>query len=137
MLIKKFPNLRLTLDLSHWNVVCERLVPLDFLEPCWDRVDHIHARVGTHEFPQLSNPTEDKQFLYYHEDAWKKVWKAQEKNRAVSTLTPEYGPSEDYYMPYQLIMLNNIQVKKPLEDVNQIILLEAKRLAAQYESFFG
>ena len=57
-MLRKFPNLKYTLDVSHWMVVHERLLtesdPL--LQEIFPSVDHIHARVGFAEGPQVPNP---------------------------------------------------------------------------------
>jgi hypothetical protein len=102
-IIEKFKDLRITLDISHWNVVSERLIPIDILKPVLDRVDHIHARIGTHESPQVGYPRAEyaKIFREYHELVWKTVWQiGMAKAKTQFTVTPEYGPVQDFYMPH-------------------------------------
>lgn len=47
-LIRQLPELRFTADISHWVLVCERLLdqPADDLSPFLERVHHVQARVG-------------------------------------------------------------------------------------------
>jgi len=107
-ILRKFPNLRLTLDVSHWAIVTERLeeggwfgtVPGSPEEQNnWteilSRVNHIHARIGSQQSPQLSAPTFHQRKIYY--DLWKKCWTLGIENRAGKhpiffSATPEYGP---------------------------------------------
>lgn len=97
------PNLRLTLDFSHWVVAAERLVGyhsamerqlLGFLA---QRVDHIHARVGSPQSPQIAGPREaesdDTQCREVHHALWQQCWQAQiDRGRRWVSATPEYGP---------------------------------------------
>jgi sugar phosphate isomerase/epimerase len=101
-LLEQFPEMRLTLDLSHWVVVCERL-PLDQLETIQlaaSRAVHVHARVGFEQGPQVSDPRapEFATHLAVHESWWEMVWQAQAaRGEGRSSLTPEFGPTP--YLP--------------------------------------
>ena len=128
-MIEKFKDLRITLDISHWNVVSERLIPLELLDPLFSRVDHIHARIGTHEAPQVGNPRSEsiKGFTEYHEQVWKAVWTS--GNRKVYTVTPEYGPAIDFYMPQIIQSRQDGSEEKYVEvELNKLILDEEKKL---------
>jgi sugar phosphate isomerase/epimerase len=101
-LLEAVPGLRLTADLSHWCVVAERLMTPD-LEPVQvmaDRVDHIHARVGHAQGPQVSHPfaPEHAEALAAHRACWQ-VFSARALGRGAPppSFTPEFGP--DGYMP--------------------------------------
>lgn len=101
-LLEAVPGLRLTADLSHWCVVAERLMTPD-LEPVQamaDRVDHIHARVGHAQGPQVSHPfaPEHAEALAAHRACWE-LFSARALRRGASppSFTPEFGP--DGYMP--------------------------------------
>lgn len=139
-LLKQFPTLRLTLDISHWNVVSERLIDPKILSPIFDRVDHIHARVGSHESPQVDDTRERdgnyQKFTLYHENIWKQVWKAQrEAGRQVSTLTPEYGPAEDGYMPSMLrISSEGKKERVPLGKLDELIVSEYHELQKTFDA---
>lgn len=96
-LLEAFPQMRLTLDLSHWVVVCERLI--DDLSPILAKAatacSHIHARVGYEQGPQVPNPQAPEYLphLEAHERWWRMVWQTQQaQGHPVSTLTPEFGP---------------------------------------------
>ena len=93
-MLRKFPNLKYTLDISHWMVVHERLLtesdPL--LQEIFLSVDHIHARVGFAEGPQVPNPAapEWKNEVKAHLDIWEKIIRSQ--TGKVFTVTTEFGP---------------------------------------------
>ena len=93
-MLRKFPNLKYTLDISHWMVVHERLLtesdPL--LQEIFPSVDHIHARVGFAEGPQVPNPAapEWKNEVKAHLDIWEKIIRSQ--TGKVFTVTTEFGP---------------------------------------------
>ena len=93
-MLRKFPNLKYTLDVSHWMVVHERLLtesdPL--LQEIFPSVDHIHARVGFAEGPQVPNPAapEWKNEVKAHLDIWEKIIRSQTDK--VFTVTTEFGP---------------------------------------------
>jgi len=107
-ILRKFPNLKLTLDMSHWAIVTERLqeggwfgtIPGSSEEQNnWveilSRVKHIHARIGSQQSPQLSAPTLQQRNIYYN--VWKKCWALglenhTKNNPKIFSVTPEYGP---------------------------------------------
>ncbi|CAF1290447.1 unnamed protein product [Adineta ricciae] len=95
-LIKRFPNLRITADYSHFVLVCERLLNHATDDERFrlfaSRVDHLHARVGTAEHPQISNPRESPIECEQMQRWWEMIWDAQ-KDREWITLVPEYGPA--------------------------------------------
>lgn len=95
-LIRQLPALRFTSDISHWVVVCERLLddPADDLTPFVERVHHIQARVGYDQGPQVPHPgaPEYASALAFHQRHWEAVWHAQQaRGYTHSTLTPEFG----------------------------------------------
>jgi hypothetical protein len=95
--IAQLPQLRFTADISHWVVVCERLLddPADDLASFIERVHHVQARVGYAQGPQVPHPAapEYAAELAFHQGVWERVWAAQRaRGMAVSTLTPEFGP---------------------------------------------
>ncbi len=95
--IAQLPQLRFTADISHWVVVCERLLndPVDDLTPFIERVHHIQARVGYAQGPQVPHPAapEYAEELAFHQGIWERIWASQHaRGFAVTTLTPEFGP---------------------------------------------
>lgn len=100
-IVRQLPQLRYTADISHWVVVCERLLddPLDDLSSFIDRVHHVQARVGYAQGPQVPHPAapEYAPELAFHQRVWESIWAAQRaQGTATSTLTPEFGA--DGYM---------------------------------------
>jgi sugar phosphate isomerase/epimerase len=100
--LETLPGLRLTADLSHWCVVAERLMEpeLEPIRTMAPRVDHIHARVGHAQGPQVSHPfaPEHAEALEAHRRCWE-LFVAAQRYRGVRrlTFTPEFGP--DGYLP--------------------------------------
>jgi hypothetical protein len=65
-----------------------------------DRVDHIHARVGWAQGPQVSHPfaPEHRQALEAHAACWALfATRARQRGHGPLTFTPEFGP--DGYLP--------------------------------------
>ncbi|AZQ60418.1 sugar phosphate isomerase/epimerase [Maribacter sp. MJ134] len=99
--MKSIPELKLTLDISHWMVVHESLLlnKDEELEEVLQRTHHIHARVGHAESPQVNDPEapEWKKAVDRHMDIWEKVIRLKWKTQDVFTITTEFGPA--HYMP--------------------------------------
>jgi len=99
--IEKIPSLRLTLDISHWCNVHESY--LDDQEEtvalALNRTDHIHARVGHPEGPQVSDPRapEWNTAMQKHFAWWDKVVETKKKQGKRMTFLTEFGPPD--YMP--------------------------------------
>jgi sugar phosphate isomerase/epimerase len=96
------PGLRLAVDFSHWCAVSESLLEdqPEAVALAISRADHIHARVGYPEGPQISDPRapEWKPALDAHLGWWDRIIQAhKEKGTPVLTITPEFGPAP--YMP--------------------------------------
>jgi hypothetical protein len=98
-MLEDFPGLKLTLDISHWMVVHERLISQEdpFLQRILPAVQHIHARVGFAEGPQINNPAapEWADALGVHLDIWEKI--IRDSKEGVLTITTEFGPPP--YLP--------------------------------------
>lgn len=118
-LIRQMPDLQFTTDISHWVLVCERLLnsPEDDLSPFLERVHHIQARVGYDQGPQVPHPAapEYAEALAFHQRVWEQVWRYhQEKGYERTTLTTEFG-ADGYlhHLPFtnvpvaDLVSLNN------------------------------
>jgi len=95
--LKDLPELRLGLDISHWCNVAESWLDdqPEALELALSRTDHIHARVGFPEGPQIPNPRapEWSEALERHRDWWCEVInKRTNEGRKEFTITPEFGP---------------------------------------------
>ena len=99
--IKAIPDLKLTLDISHWMVVHESLLENQDTElsEVLNRSHHIHARVGHAEGPQVNDPEapEWKKAVDRHLDIWEKLIREKWQTQDVFTITTEFGPAN--YMP--------------------------------------
>jgi len=99
--IEKIPELRLTLDISHWTNVHESLLQdqQQSVEMALERVDHIHARIGHPEGPQVNDPRapEWDAALKQHFAWWDKIVERKKKNGERMTFLTEFGPPD--YMP--------------------------------------
>ncbi|WP_316816280.1 sugar phosphate isomerase/epimerase [Pedobacter nyackensis] len=124
------PDLRLTLDISHWCNVHESLLAdqketVDFL---LNRVDHIHSRIGHAEGPQVNDPRapEWEQVVKAHLAWWDKVVERKKQNGQRMTILTEFGPA-DYMptMPY---------TRKPLADQWAINVYMMNLLRKRYQS---
>jgi len=89
------PNLRITLDASHWVCVAESFLSdqKEAMELAILRTDHIHARVGYLEGPQVTDPAapECLEALNAHLQWWDSVVEGKKKDE-VLTISPEFGP---------------------------------------------
>ncbi len=99
--IIKNPELRLTADFSHWCNVSESLLEGqdDTVNLALSRTDHIHARIGYAQGPQVNDPRapEWDQAVKKHLAWWDKVVEMKKKNGTGITFLTEFGPVD--YMP--------------------------------------
>ena len=108
----KIDDINLTLDISHWMVVHESLLNNrnELLDQIIKKTNHIHARVGFEEGPQVNDPNapEWKKILDRHLDIWESVIHKIWDEKKVVTITTEFGPPN--YMPTEPLTL------KPMSD---------------------
>jgi len=99
--IEAVPGLRLTFDVSHWCNVSESLLADQpaTLALALERVDHIHARIGHPEGPQVNDPRapEWENAVAAHFAWWDKVVETKRQKGEVMTILTEFGPPD--YMP--------------------------------------
>jgi hypothetical protein len=105
VIMKNFPSVKYTADLSHWNVVNSRLCNEE-TDPNWKEIINslnkktilIHARVSSTEQIQVADPfsEENKDNREYYENIWKNIVK--ESDAKVIHVDPEYGPA-----PYAIL----------------------------------
>lgn len=123
--LQNIPELRLGLDISHWCNVAETYLDDQpkALNLALSRTDHIHARVGFPEGPQIPDPRvpEWKEALDKHVDWWKRVIEQRQKDGWTEfTVSPEFGP-----YPYMTILPSS---KKPIADQWEMNLFMMKHL---------
>lgn len=92
------PDLRLTLDVSHWVSVAESYLADQSaaLDLALTRADHLHARVGYPQGPQVPDPRapEWQPALHTHLAWWDRLvaHKRTAGPDALLTISPEFGP---------------------------------------------
>jgi sugar phosphate isomerase/epimerase len=126
-LIRQLPELRFTMDISHWVLVCERLLnqPEDDLSEFLKRVYHIQARVGYDQGAQVPHPAapEYQHALRFHQSVWESVWQQHLKQgRTSTTMTTEFGP--DGYLHH--LPFTNVPVAD-LWSLNDWIAIEEQK----------
>lgn len=99
--IEKNPDLKLTLDISHWCNVHESLLEdqTETVDLALSRVEHIHARIGHQEGPQVNDPRapEWEKTVKTHLSWWDKVMERKVKEGKTMTFLTEFGPPN--YLP--------------------------------------
>jgi sugar phosphate isomerase/epimerase len=109
---EKHPELRITLDISHWCNVSESLLQdqPETVQTALQRTDHVHARIGHAEGPQVNDPRapEWADAVKAHLAWWDEIAKTKKAQGKPLTILTEFGPP-DYMptMPY---------TRKPLAD---------------------
>ena len=128
------PDMQLTVDFSHWCVVCERLMDteLDVIEAIAPQVRHIHARVGYDQGPQVPHPAapEYAEALQSHQRWWAIVWRAmQARGFEVTTMTPEFGPDGYlHHLPFS---------QEPVADLDELNLWMAETERTHFAQFMA
>ena len=98
---EKIPGLRITLDASHWCNVSESLLKDQqaTMDLALARVDHVHARIGHAQGPQVNDPRapEWEGAVEAHFAWWDKVVALKKERGETLTMLTEFGPPN--YMP--------------------------------------
>jgi len=99
--IDRLPGLKLTLDISHWCNVHESLLSDQpgNVAAALERAEHIHARIGHAESPQVSDPRapEWDAAVKAHLAWWDVIVARKKKAGEPLTILTEFGPAD--YMP--------------------------------------
>lgn len=99
--IEALPELRLTLDISHWCTVHESLLQdqPEAVSLAIGRTDHVHARVGHRQGPQVTDPgaPEWGAEVAAHFAWWDRVVEQKISEGGRLTVLTEFGPPG--YMP--------------------------------------
>lgn len=111
------PEMKITADLSHWVCVTESYLEncVDILDEAIKRADHIHARVGYPEGPQVTDPRAEEwqQATRIFLKWWSRIIeRKKEAGDTILTITPEFGPP-----PYMVTLPSN---GKPVSDQFEI-----------------
>lgn len=133
-IVEQLVHIKLTVDFSHWCVVCERLMDteLDVINGIANNVHHIHARVGYDQGPQVPDPRapEYDYALRAHQRWWQIIWHSQlDRGYNYSTMTPEFGPDGYLHLlPYtqqpvaDLWTLNQWMAAEEIRHFNEFLL---------------
>ncbi len=128
--IEKNPELRITFDVSHWCNVSETLLhdQQETIDLTLERTDHIHARIGHPEGPQVNDPRapEWEGAVKAHVAWWDKVVERKKQNGERLTILTEFGPPD--YMP------TVPYTRKPLSDQWEVNVYTMQMLRKRYQS---
>jgi sugar phosphate isomerase/epimerase len=102
--LKKFPEIELVGDFSHFCTVSESMLEdqEEILNNIIPHVRHVHARVGFEQAPQVNNPAAPEWHHYLEKFMgwWQQIAESNKiSKRNVLTFTPEFGPVP--YMPVE------------------------------------
>ncbi|MEJ1238344.1 sugar phosphate isomerase/epimerase [Chryseolinea sp. T2] len=126
--IESYPDIRLTLDISHWCNVHESLLADQdpTVSLALEKTGHIHARVGHQEGPQVNDPRapEWKAAVDAHFAWWDKVVQRKKSNGETMTFLTEFGPLD--YMP------SLPYTRQPLANQDEINVFMLKTLRSRY-----
>jgi sugar phosphate isomerase/epimerase len=99
--MEAIPELRVTFDVSHWCNVHESLLEdqQETVNMTLQRVDHVHARIGHAEGPQVNDPRapEWDHAVKAHFNWWDNIVELKKQKGEVLTILTEFGPPD--YMP--------------------------------------
>lgn len=99
--MEKIPGLQLTFDVSHWCNVHESMLEDQeaTMRLAISRSEHIHARIGHPEGPQVNDPRapEWEAVVKQHFAWWDKIVDRKKKEGKLMTILTEFGPAD--YMP--------------------------------------
>jgi hypothetical protein len=100
--LRKFPELELVGDFSHFCTVSESMLQgqEDLIQQIIPHVAHLHARIGHEQGPQVSDPfaPEWQNHVAKFERWWQQIIQYQKaKGCKHFSITPEFGPAP--YMP--------------------------------------
>ena len=99
--METIPGLRITFDVSHWCNVSETLLQdqPETVDMTLQRTDHVHARIGHPEGPQVNDPRapEWSDAVNAHFAWWDKIVEHKKQQGETLTMLTEFGPPD--YMP--------------------------------------
>ncbi|MFS0895108.1 sugar phosphate isomerase/epimerase family protein [Microbacterium sp. 179-I 3D3 NHS] len=128
-LLHRHPDLRITLDLSHWVVVAESLLhdQQAAVDLAVERADHVHARFGHAQSPQIDDPESARwaAALDRHLECWDRVVERLQDLGRRPTFLAEFGPV-DYATP-------DPRTGRPLGDPTEMNRWMMRLLRDRYE----
>ena len=131
-ILTALPELRITADFSHFTAVAENNLKLppysDMMDLAIERADHIHARVGTAQAPQIADPRTENglRWTRFYERWWDRIIEARlREDRPFLTINPEFGPP-----PYQPV---DPATDQPLADIWDVCLWMTDRFRTRWQ----
>ncbi|RZK46938.1 MAG: sugar phosphate isomerase/epimerase, partial [Pedobacter sp.] len=128
--IESNPDIQLTFDVSHWCNVHESMLEdqEEAVVLALQRAEHIHARIGHPEGPQVNDPRapEWEKIVARHLQWWDAIVERKKKENSPITILTEFGPPD--YMPTEPY------TRKPLADQWAINVHMMKLLRKRYQS---
>lgn len=126
------PDMKITADFSHWVCVSESF--LEHFSPeltqAIARTEHIHARVGHKEGPQIPDPRLphwQKEVNYFME-LWERILALRKmEGKGMTTFTTEFGPP-----PY---MWTNSETNQPIVNQWDVNLYMKDLLEQQFQAY--
>lgn len=102
--LESHPLIRIGADFSHWTNVAESMLDNqpESMAIAISRTDHIHARVGFEQGPQIPDPRAEEwtptiaRYLQWWDTI---IERTKYENREYFTITPEFGP-----VPYMTVL---------------------------------
>jgi len=142
MLALEGEPVKITADISHWVVCCERIFDAEY-DPDWPEIlglvaRHaalVHARVGYCEGPQVPDPRAPEYAgeLEAHEGWWDEILESMLERGVAPALEPEHGPP-----PYQQCTPSSWDgLPMPLADLYDVNSFVGERQAARYRAAHG
>lgn len=99
--LEQLPYLQLALDISHWCAVHESMLgdQPEAVALALQRTEHIHARIGHPEGPQVNDPRapEWERIVQQHLTWWDTIVASHRERQTPLTITTEFGPPD--YLP--------------------------------------
>jgi len=132
-ILEALPWLRITADFSHFTNVAENDMSSppysDMMDIAIAHSDHIHARVGSAEAPQVADPRLGKGLAWTErfEAWWDRIIEARlAEGRSFLTVNAEFGPP-----PYQPVDPTD---ESPLADIWDVCLWTSNRFRARWQN---
>lgn len=117
MLAQRVPQMRFTLDVSHYVLAEERPGPTERLAPLLDTIlnqtDMIHGRVSNGQQIQVHTIEKDSEITENHRKLWTETmrrWRLRNKPGSSLIFTPELGPP-----PYAIVDENGKELSNRME----------------------
>lgn len=95
-ILQRHRDLRVTFDVSHWLVVAESMLEDQSasVELAIERADHVHARIGHPQGPQVNDPEAEewREVVDQHLQWWDKIVRRLRSEGRPVTFLAEFGP---------------------------------------------